>query len=168
MAIKVHKQNKGKIQSSHFSTIIALISRFSFLHPSPVLVKLYSCCKAAQFTSDDEFSITALPPLLFPTYFHCHTFYIAYKKRYWVVSTAACAAKGLAVGFQSFSSELRHDTVCFSIGHNTAVNLVQHFQWLWMLSVNHIVPYSDDKGMSNRLFGLHCFASLAKSLSVCP
>lgn len=32
-----------------------------------------------------------------------------------MVSTAACATKGLAMGFQS-SSELRHDTVCFSIG----------------------------------------------------
>ncbi|NXA43673.1 FADS1 desaturase, partial [Eudromia elegans] len=30
-----------------------------------------------------EFSRTAFPPLLFPTCFHCHLFYIAYTKSYW-------------------------------------------------------------------------------------
>ncbi|NXQ30020.1 FADS1 desaturase, partial [Alaudala cheleensis] len=31
-----------------------------------------------------KFFFPALPPLLFPTYFHCHTFYIAYTKKYWM------------------------------------------------------------------------------------
>lgn len=53
--------------------------------------------------SDDEFSFSALPPLLFPTYFHYHTFYIAYTKGYWVVSIASGATKkGAAVGLQAF------------------------------------------------------------------
>uniref|UniRef100_A0A8B9MYM1 Fatty acid desaturase domain-containing protein n=1 Tax=Accipiter nisus TaxID=211598 RepID=A0A8B9MYM1_9AVES len=41
------------------------------------------CHSIWDMTSDNKFSLTALPPLLIPTYFQCHTFYIAYTKRYW-------------------------------------------------------------------------------------
>ncbi|KAM6204848.1 acyl-CoA (8-3)-desaturase-like [Sarcoramphus papa] len=40
--------------------------------------------KYMPYNHQHKYFFITLPPLLFPTYFHCHTFYIAYTKRYWV------------------------------------------------------------------------------------
>uniref|UniRef100_A0A663FBK4 Cytochrome b5 heme-binding domain-containing protein n=1 Tax=Aquila chrysaetos chrysaetos TaxID=223781 RepID=A0A663FBK4_AQUCH len=39
--------------------------------------------KYMPYNHQHKYFFITLPPLLFPTYFQCHTFYIAYTKRYW-------------------------------------------------------------------------------------
>lgn len=68
--------------------------------------------------TSDKFFFPALPPLLFPTYFHYHTFYIAYTKKYWMVSTAACLTKrGQMDTFNLGASSL--------LGKNAQIHLLQ-------------------------------------------
>ncbi|XP_051476928.1 acyl-CoA (8-3)-desaturase-like [Apus apus] len=40
--------------------------------------------KYMPYNHQHKYFFITLPPLLFPTYFNYHTFYIAYTKRYWV------------------------------------------------------------------------------------
>lgn len=70
----------------------------------------------------DEFFFPALPPLLFPTYFHCHTFYIAYTKKYWVVSTATYVTKRSQMGTFSLPSEHGASSL---LGKNVQIHLLQ-------------------------------------------
>uniref|UniRef100_A0A8D2MLJ9 Fatty acid desaturase domain-containing protein n=1 Tax=Zonotrichia albicollis TaxID=44394 RepID=A0A8D2MLJ9_ZONAL len=61
--------------------------------------------KYMPYNHQHKYFFITLPPLLFPTYFHCHTFYIAYTKKYWAVSAAACVTQRGQMGTFSLPSE---------------------------------------------------------------
>ncbi|NWI94486.1 FADS1 desaturase, partial [Pitta sordida] len=80
-----------------------------------------------------EFSLTALPPFLFPTFFNFHTFYIAYTKRYW--GDLAWMMTFYIRFFCTYGSLLEIKSV---LAYYFILRMLESSWFVWVSQMNHI------------------------------
>ncbi|NXR32140.1 FADS1 desaturase, partial [Zosterops hypoxanthus] len=89
--------------------------------------------KYMPYNHQHKYFFITLPPLLFPTYFHYHTFYIAYTKKYWV--DLAWMLTFYIRFFSTYGSLLGAKTL------NSLISLHRMLEsswFVWVSQMNHI------------------------------
>eukprot|EP00076_Gallus_gallus_P021347 XP_015142319.1 fatty acid desaturase 1-like isoform X2 [Gallus gallus] len=89
--------------------------------------------KYMPYNHQHKYFFITLPPLLFPTYFHCHTFYIAYTKRYWV--DLACMLTFYIRFFVTYGSLLEMKSL---LAYYFIFRMLESSWFVWVSQMNHI------------------------------
>ncbi|NXJ08158.1 FADS1 desaturase, partial [Odontophorus gujanensis] len=89
--------------------------------------------KYMPYNHQHKYFFITLPPLLFPTYFSCHTFYIAYTKRYWV--DLACMLTFYVRFFFTYGLLLEMKSL---LAYYFIFRMLESSWFVWVSQMNHI------------------------------
>ncbi|XP_030804837.1 acyl-CoA (8-3)-desaturase-like [Camarhynchus parvulus] len=89
--------------------------------------------KYMPYNHQHKYFFITLPPLLFPTYFHCHTFYIAYTKKYW--ADLAWMLTFYIRFFYTYGSLLETKSL---LAYYFIFRMLESSWFVWVSQMNHI------------------------------